>query len=251
MNRVPGPVALDRIDYEPAGSREKPETSERLYPSRFNSRYYILTLLRRTMRAVTKQYVWQGRGQVVVDYGCGTSPYRPLFEKYVSSYIGVDLPGQTAANAFVGTSGTTNLADSSADIVLSTQVLEHVDRPSTYLQECHRILKQSGLLVLSTHGYWMYHPDPCDFWRWTSSGLQKAIRECDFEIIEFLGLMGFASTSVQLFQDACMPKVPGFARPLFSWFMQTVAMLLDKLHSPSARAREACLFVVVARKTEG
>jgi SAM-dependent methyltransferase len=213
MIRLPGPVALDRIDYESAGPREKLQTSERLYPSRFNSRYYILTLLRRTIMAITSQYVREKKGQVVVDYGCGTSPYRPLFEKYVSSYIGVDLPVQKAANAFVGSSGGTNLADSSADIVLSTQVLEHVDRPSTYLQECHRILKQSGLLVLSTHGYWIYHPDPYDFWRWTSSGLQRAIRECDFEIVEFLGLMGLASTSVQLFQDACMTKVPGFARP--------------------------------------
>jgi SAM-dependent methyltransferase len=203
------------------------------------------------MTAVTSQYVRQGQGQVVVDYGCGTSPYRPLFEKYVSSYIGVDLPGQKAANAFVGTSGKTNLADSSADIVLSTQVLEHVDRPSTYLQECHRILKRNGLLVLSTHGYWMYHPDPCDFWRWTSSGLQRAIREFDFEIIEFLGLMGLAPTSVQLFQDACLPKVPAGLRSMFSWFMQTAVILLDKLHSPSARAREACVFVAVARKTGG
>ena len=171
--------------------------------------------------------------------GAALVPIVLCFEKYVSSYIGVDLPGQTAANAFVGTSGTTNLADSSADIVLSTQVLEHVDRPSTYLQECHRILKQSGLLVLSTHGYWMYHPDPCDFWRWTSSGLQRAIRECDFEIVEFLGLNGPRFYLVQLFQDACMPKIPGFARPLFSWFMQSVAMLLDKLHSPSARTQRS------------
>jgi SAM-dependent methyltransferase len=203
------------------------------------------------MTIIASQYLCQGHGHVVVDYGCGTSPYRPLFEKYVSSYIGVDLPGQDTADAVIGTGGTTNLTDSFADVVLSTQVLEHVDRPHTYLQECHRILKRNGLLILSTHGYWMYHPDPCDFWRWTSSGLQRTIREFGFEIADFVGLMGLAPTSVQLFQDACMPKIPGFARPLFSWFMQTAAMLLDKLHSPSARTKEACVFVVVARKTEG
>lgn len=61
--------------------------------------------------------------------------------------------------------------------------------------------------------------------------------------------LGLAPTAVQLLQDACMRRFPNFVRPWFSWSMQAAAMLLDKLYTDSERAKEACVYVVVARKT--
>src|SRR5438552_8530308 len=131
----------------------------RLFPSRFSDRFWHLTLLRRTIQSMAGRYLSQREGLVLIDYGCGTMPYRPLLEKYVSYYIGADLPERTA-DAFIQANGKTDLPDSFADVVVSTQVLEHVEDPGIYLNECYRILKAGGLLLLSTHGYWMYHPDP-------------------------------------------------------------------------------------------
>ncbi len=54
------------------------------------------------------------------------------------------------------------LGDGEADCVVSTEVLEHIyHHPMGYLQECWRVLRPGGLLLLST-------PNPCTFinaWR--------------------------------------------------------------------------------------
>lgn len=232
--------------------RAQVQTNSRLYPPRRSDRFYILSLLRDTMESIAGDgYIAKREGLVLVDLGCGTMPYRPIFERYVSEYIGVDLPGNQAANFHADLNGIAGLSDGFADIVLSTQVLEHMEQPLIYLRESYRLLKPNGLLILSTHGYWIYHPNPRDLWRWTADGLRSVVEGVSFRILDFQGLMGLAPTAVQLLQDACLPRIPRFVRPSFSWFMQTAAILLDKLHSPSERAREACVFVVVARKTEG
>jgi SAM-dependent methyltransferase len=63
------------------------------------------------------------------------------------------------------------------DFVLSTQVLEHAEDPTTYLQECCRVLRPGGHLLLTTHGIFEDHALPHDYWRWTAGGLQRMIEE--------------------------------------------------------------------------
>jgi SAM-dependent methyltransferase len=219
----------------------------RLYPSKLSSRFYHLTLLRKAMQSIANKYLSQQDGLVMIDYGCGTMPYRPLFEEYVSHYIGVDFPGR-GTDAIIQTDGKTDLPDNFADAVVSTQVLEHVEYPKIYLDECHRILKLDGLLILSTHGFWIYHPDPIDLWRWTGEGLKRILKEAGFHVIEIQGLMGLASTSIHLLQDALAPRIPRLLRPLFVLIMQALVITADHIHLPSDRTCDACTFVVTARK---
>jgi SAM-dependent methyltransferase len=63
------------------------------------------------------------------------------------------------------------------DLVLSTQVLEHVEDPLKYLSECARALKDDGLLALTTHGLFEDHPCPNDYWRWTAQGLETIVKQ--------------------------------------------------------------------------
>jgi len=216
----------------------------RYQPPRFSARFYHLRVLREALEAVVGRHLSTRKDSVLVDFGCGTMPYRSLFDRYVAQYVGVDIPGKPGADF----SSTTGLPGNAADIVLSTQVLEHAEQPQAYLGECYRLLKPNGLLILSTHGYWMYHPDPHDFWRWTGEGLRRAIEEQGFRILEFRGLMGLASTAVHLFQDALMPKMVRFAKPGFAWIMQRCAALADRAHSQAERAADACVFLAVAVK---
>ncbi len=188
----------------------------------------------------------------LIDFGCGGMPYRSIFEPYVGQYVGVDLKANDRADFFVSARDSkTRLPDQYADIVLSTQVLEHVNDPMAYLCECCRLLKHDGLLVLSTHGYWIYHPSPTDYWRWTGAGLQKVVESSGFQVVELSGIMGLASTSAQLFQDALMPKIPKPTRQLFTITMQLLVALLDKAHSPREKANNACIFVLIGRKEGG
>jgi SAM-dependent methyltransferase len=72
------------------------------------------------------------------------------------------------------------VADGSADLVLCTQVLEHVEDPSRAVSEMARVLKPGGICLLTTHGTWFYHPDPEDYWRWTPAGLRRVFEAAGF-----------------------------------------------------------------------
>ncbi|MES2734299.1 MAG: class I SAM-dependent methyltransferase [Bacteroidota bacterium] len=213
-----------------------------------NSRYYYLVQLRKQVEQVVTRFIKQKKGLVLADYGCGNTPYRPLVAPYVAKYIGIDLPENPRANIHILPQGQIQMAEAAVDVVLSTQVLEHVDAPLFYLSEAHRILKDDGLLILSTHGYWMFHPDPMDYWRWTSVGLQKIVRESGFEIQYFQGIIGRSAMGLQLFQDGLLFKLPPFLRPVLALAIQPFIAFFDKTTRQETKDRDACTFVLVARK---
>ncbi|MBC7922289.1 MAG: methyltransferase domain-containing protein [Ferruginibacter sp.] len=194
------------------------------------------------------QFLRREQNLVLADYGCGNKPYEPLVAPYVGQYLGIDLPENPRADIVISPQGKIHATDGSVDVVLSTQVLEHVENPLFYLAEAHRILRDRGLLILSTHGYWMFHPDPNDFWRWTSTGLQKIVRESGFEIHYFQGIIGRSAMGLQLFQDGLLFKLPVFLRPVLSVVMQPFIALFDKTTRQETKNRDACTFVLVARK---
>jgi SAM-dependent methyltransferase len=225
---------------------------ERLYPSlfgRMGARFYYLRQLRKQIESVVSQFIKPLSSKITLaDYGCGNRPYEPIVAPFVANYIGIDLPENPRADVHVSAQGNIELVNETLDAVLSTQVLEHVENPTHYLSEACRVLKKDGLLILSTHGYWMFHPDPTDFWRWTSTGLQKVVSEAGFEVIYFKGIIGRAAMGLQLFQDGLLFKVPPFLRPLLAIIFQPQIIFFDKLFGQTTRDKDACTYVLVAKK---
>ena len=188
-----------------------------------------------------------GPGGRVLDYGCADIPYRDFFGADVE-YLAADLPGNPQATVTIAADGTVPVADSSVDAVLSTQVLEHVDDPSTYLAECFRVLRPGGRMLLSTHGLMVYHPDPDDYWRWTTAGLQRIVREAGFDVVRFEGIMGLAATGLQLIQDSYYWRLPQRLRPLLALVLQSLAKLAERFERPDSRALNAMVFALVAER---
>ena len=99
---------------------------------------------------------------VAVDLGCGQLPYLNEFPDSLAEYIGLDLSGeslQVVRRNFRRRFPLTlvqhgiadvPLADGCADLVVSSEVLEHLDEPHAYLREAHRLCRRGGLLSLST-----------------------------------------------------------------------------------------------------
>jgi len=116
----------------------------------------------------------------VLDFGCGGSPYRSLFPN--ADYFRADVNGAQNIDFEISETGKTNAPSNSADLILSTQVLEHCASPRIYLQECHRVVRKPGKLLLVTHGLFEEHSCPFDFFRWTEDGLRTLLEECDFKV---------------------------------------------------------------------
>lgn len=224
------------------------KSNSRLSPSIFSPRYVHLSKLRDETLKTIRELTAHNKNLTLIDFGCGDMPYRTVIEPMVGKYLGVDLEMNPLAEHHIDFDSKTTLPDNTADIILSNQVLEHVDSPEGYLQESFRLLKPGGTAIFTTHGYWFYHPTPNDYWRWTSAGLRKTVEKEGFFISSFFGIMGLAASGLQLFQDAIINKLPKFFRPPISVVMQGLIALFDKIHSQDQRNRDASLYIVVATK---
>lgn len=186
-------------------------------------------------------------GGRVLDYGCADVPYRHLVAEDVD-FVPADLEGNPNAALVLAADGSVPASDESFDGVLSTQVLEHVSDPRVYLAECHRVLRPGGRLLLSTHGIFVYHPDPVDLWRWTCAGLRREVEAAGFNVERFEGAVGLAATGLQLIEDSFHHRVRGRARSLAGLVMEGLIRLADRLESDEARRLNAQVFVLVAEK---
>src|ERR1700744_4562020 len=115
--------------------------NDRLYPSIFHPRYIVLSRLRDITVKKIRELTANKKDLVLVDFGCGDMPYREVIEPHVGNYLGVDLEMNPKAEHHIGFDSKTTLPDGYADIILSNQVLEHVDTYQGYLQESLRLLK--------------------------------------------------------------------------------------------------------------
>lgn len=183
----------------------------------------------------------------VLDYGCADIPYRHLFPAG-AEYLAADLPGNPRATVEIAPDGSVQVPDASVDIVLSTQVLEHVVNPALYLSECARALRPGGQLLLSTHGIMVYHPDPDDYWRWTCAGLRRALADAGFEVERFEGIMGLGATGLQLFQDSLYWRLPRLIRSVLALSVQAAIRVVERLEDPALRRQNALVFALVARR---
>lgn len=216
-------------------------------PSRSNPFRHVTLALRASVARLIRRLQLQP-GARVLDYGCSDMQYRDLFGEGIE-LVGADLPGNELATIEIGADGRLPLEDDSFDVVLSTQVLEHVEDPALYLAECERVLRPGGQLLLSTHGIMLYHPDPVDYWRWTWAGLERIVREAGLEPAGRDDVMGLATTGAQLLQDGIYHRLGGPRRKrAFAFVAQTAISLIARFEPGPAARHNALVFALIARK---
>lgn len=74
------------------------------------------------------------------------------------------------------------IADEMYDIVLSGQVIEHVEKIWLWLKELKRIIKPNGYIITINPVSWPYHEAPIDCWRIFPSGIRALAEEADLHI---------------------------------------------------------------------
>jgi SAM-dependent methyltransferase len=228
------------------GSRFQPNRGDIRSSRSSHPLAYIIRELPARLENLARELEIPAQGRIL-DYGCADTPYRRLFPATVE-YLAADLPGNPDATLTLHPDGTVPVPDQSVDAVLSTQVLEHVTDPGLYLSECRRVLRPGGRLLLSTHGFMVYHPDPQDLWRWTCAGLREVVEREGLRILRFEGIMGLPASGLQFVQDGFRHRLPGRLRPGFTYLMQKTIAFVDRREPPWARDTNALVFALVAEK---
>ena len=112
-----------------------------------------------------------------LDLGAQSGPYGAYFPHRVS----LDLrPGPGVQ--VVGDAQALGIADAAFEVVLCTEVLEHLPEPQKAIDEMFRVLKPGGELLLTTRFLFPIHDAPHDYFRYTKYGLRHLLRR--FEILE-------------------------------------------------------------------
>ena len=144
----------------------------------------------------------------------------------------------------IGTADDLPYEDASFDLVVCTQVLEHLPKPGEALAEIHRVLRPGGSALISTHGVFLYHPDPPegdgDYWRWTHSGLRRAVGEAgtwsDIRVQANGNVIACLAYITAQFVDELGARLPfGFLRRWMLWVVNSAGEALDARFPPGAR----------------
>ena len=123
-----------------------------------------------------------------------------------------------------------------------------------YCAEMRRLLADDGVLLLSTHGTWLYHPHPEDHRRWTRTGLVVDLADRGLVVQEVYAILGPLATTT-LIRSAGMifvlRHVPIFGAALAAMLavaMNLRAKLEDRMTPAAVRRDNGCVFFVRARK---
>jgi len=104
------------------------------------------------------------------------------------------------------------------DLVITQEVLEHVQSPFLGIKEIHRVLKKGGYAYIQLPFIIGYHPCPNDYWRFTHEGLAELVKNADFQIIK---------TSI-----AVGPAI-GFYRILVEFLAIVMSVFYWRLYKPA------------------
>ncbi|MCW5649317.1 MAG: class I SAM-dependent methyltransferase [Ramlibacter sp.] len=132
-------------------------------------------------------------GAAVLDIGAGGAPYRGLFAH--CNYLTQDfcqlnddqlVQGKYAPIDYVSDITAIPVEGGSVDVVLSTEVIEHVPEPILALAEMSRVLKPGGMLCLSAPLGSGLHQEPFHFYGGYTPHFYR----------RFLGALGFDRVEV-------------------------------------------------------
>ncbi len=146
-----------------------------------------------TRRNLDKFLEGYATNKKILDIGSGGSSYGRYFPNRLTVDIDPDRNPEIVADAHA-----LPFRDGEFEVVLCTEVLEHVKDPIQVISELRRVLKIGGKVILTTRFVYPLHDTPNDFWRFTEYGLKLLFK--DWRIIDFRSETATFSTIAVLLQ---------------------------------------------------
>ncbi|KPJ66981.1 methyltransferase type 11 [candidate division WOR-1 bacterium DG_54_3] len=129
------------------------------------------------------------KGKRVIEIGsCDTNgSLRPLVESYYpAEYIGVDIADGPGVDMICKAEDILDrFGKESFDIVISTELLEHIWDWRKVVGNIKNICKEGGIILITTRSYGHpYHGHPYDFWRYELEDMKHIFSDCLIEKLE-------------------------------------------------------------------
>ena len=123
----------------------------------------------------------------ILDIGSSNSPYQKYLPKHKNYFnIDIDLSLPIAA---VMSAEQLAINKNCIDLVIATDLLEHLKDPIKSINEIKYILREDGFVLITVPFLFKIHENPFDYWRFTEITLKMILLK-DFEILEFKKIGG-------------------------------------------------------------
>ncbi|MBI3234617.1 MAG: methyltransferase domain-containing protein [Bacteroidetes bacterium] len=108
----------------------------------------------------------------ILDFGCGDGRFSSMLG-FIGKTDGVDLSVEAVAisnqrfphvNYISGDVNTIQLNPDYYDIIISQEVIEHLEDQETYIKQCAKFLKKGGILILTTPNKDVFDHHPGGNW---------------------------------------------------------------------------------------
>jgi SAM-dependent methyltransferase len=144
--------------------------------------------------------------ELLLDAGAGNFRYKELLMSKNYKYESHDFDqvfdqNSRGKHTYVSDIRSIPVEPNRFDVVVCTQVLEHLPDPLAAFRELARILKPSGELYLTTNLLFPVHGAPYDYFRFTNFGLEHLCQESGFSKIEIVPRGGFFSFCAKIVFD--------------------------------------------------
>lgn len=144
----------------------------------------------------------------VLDLGGKRTHKRGTFqppEAQASAWWYLNLEPVTVPDLFADVTAVP-FPDEAAEVIICTEVLEHLRQPEACTREIWRVLKPGGVAFVSVPFLYPIHADPYDFQRFTADGLRQLLGQ--FSSLEILPMGGFWGV-LGMFLESGLPGLAG------------------------------------------
>lgn len=150
------------------------------YINLFKETYRGKTIARILFNWEISRYV-RNVGGVIIDLGGGKNPsYERFWRIKPEKFIRVDINEKAEPDVVADLNKPLPFSDNFADVVFLFSVIYILENPTDVLKEISRILKPGGKLFFTSPFIFNEAKEPNDYWRFTSEGLQKLLKESGF-----------------------------------------------------------------------
>jgi len=177
------------------------------FASEFDSKMNMYDTLKRVSVFYEELLTENIEGKLLLDAGCGTGWFSKAAVERGAKVTSMDLgeglleevKKKCTSKRIVGSILEIPFEENSFDIIVSSEVIEHIPNPLDAIDELYRVLKPGGTLILSTPNRLWYFSlrianalkirpyQGLENWVWRS-GLKNKLKNTGFKVEQFPGI---------------------------------------------------------------